>query len=68
MPTIKIKDLTDSIDLDRKAMLAILGGARRSGVTLPYDMRTRQGTRIVNFPGGLTSAQLTGSVLRQDRS
>ncbi|QAU34945.1 hypothetical protein [Janthinobacterium sp. 17J80-10] len=60
MSTLKIKDLSDSIDLDRKAMLAIAGGARRSGAALSYNPRSLQTTRLVNFPGGLTGIQLLG--------
>lgn len=54
MSNIKIKDLSDSIDLDRKAMLAIAGGARRSGNSLSYNAPRLQELRLVNFPGGLT--------------
>lgn len=67
MSTLKIKDLTDSIDLDRKAMLAIVGGARRTGAVLPYNAQAQQGTRLVNFAGGPGSFQLTGTGLRRGR-
>lgn len=65
MSTIKIKDLSDSIDLDRKAMLAIAGGARRSGLALSYNTRSQQNTRLVNYPGGLAGAQLLASGARK---
>lgn len=48
MATIAIKDLPESVDLDRQAMLAIAGGARFAG---------RQ-----DFPGrgGVRSARIVG--------
>lgn len=53
MATIIIKDLSDNLELDRKAMQAILGGARlgsRSGSAL----RARPGAQgIVNFGTGV---------------
>ena len=49
MSTIQIKDLADSIALDRKAMRAISGGARMRGPQL--SIRTEPiGNRIVNYP------------------
>ena len=53
MALIKVKDLPQSVDLDRKAMQAIVGGAR-AGVR-PVDLpgaTTRSG-RIVDYPPGL---------------
>jgi len=51
MATIVIKDLTESIDLDRRAMTSIIGGARTRGRYIPA--RTTGGiNRIVNYPRG----------------
>jgi hypothetical protein len=53
---ITIKDLPESVDLDRKAMAAITGGAR---VRAPQTILTRTtflGARIVNYPTTLLSA------------
>jgi hypothetical protein len=52
MALINVKDLPQSVDLDRKAMQAIVGGAR-TGVR-PVDLsgtKTRSG-RIVDYPPG----------------
>ena len=51
MATIVIKDLTESIDLDRQAMASIIGGARTRGRYIPRRTAT-SATRIVNYPGG----------------
>ncbi|OWW19893.1 hypothetical protein [Noviherbaspirillum denitrificans] len=50
MATIVIKDLTESIDLDRQAMTSIIGGARTRGRFIPQ--RATSTTRIVNYPRG----------------
>jgi hypothetical protein len=52
MALITIKDLPHSVDLDRKAMHAIVGGAR-AGVR-PADLSgaTIRGARIVDYPPG----------------
>lgn len=54
MATITIKDLTESIDLDRHAMQAITGGSRTSGRRTPFESTLFQSTRIVSYPAGLT--------------
>jgi hypothetical protein len=56
MALINVKDLPQSVDLDRKAMQAIVGGAR-TGVR-PVDLSretagTAPGGRIVDYPPGL---------------
>jgi hypothetical protein len=55
MPSLLIKDLPDSTELDREAMLAIVGGAR-SGTHQNFRLRPlpRPGTvtRIVSYPPG----------------
>ncbi|HSW17295.1 MAG TPA: hypothetical protein VLJ86_08725 [Ramlibacter sp.] len=52
MALIKIKDLPQSVDLDRKAMQAIVGGAR--GGVRPIDLTgaTARAGRIVDYPPG----------------
>jgi hypothetical protein len=59
MALITIKDLPQSIELDRKAMLAVVGGAR-AGVR-PFDLggATRQSGRIVDYPPGFNRDRLT---------
>jgi len=59
MALITIKDLSQSVELDRKAMLAIVGGAR-AGVQ-PTDLvgaALRTG-RIVDYPPGFNRDRLT---------
>jgi len=66
MATIVIKDLPDNIALDREAMTAITGGARRGGrqsiAAQPLAGRTiLRNTKIVNFPTGyLGGSQAAG--------
>jgi hypothetical protein len=51
MGVIKIKDLADSVELDRQAMGTIVGGARES---LRPSFRIRPGAtwnRVVDYPG-----------------
>lgn len=64
MATITIKDLTDSVELDRRAMAAISGGAR-SGGRQPLPVQRAVGsTRIVDYPAGISRKPLTaGSIL-----
>jgi hypothetical protein len=63
MPVIVIKDLPDSTELDREAMLAIVGGAR-SGVHRHFRPRTAPRksavTRIVPFPPGFAPTDESG--------
>lgn len=65
MATIVIKDLQESVDLDRQAMTAITGGARnRARQPLPAQSILRS-TRIVNYPPGFPRSTLTGNVPRK---
>lgn len=60
MANIVIKDLQESIDLDRKAMVAIIGGSRAGGrqhVLWDTIFRTN---KIVNYPPGITRNPLRG--------
>jgi len=57
MARIVIKDLTESVDLDRAAMIAIMGGARTPGRQAFPGNTISRGTRIVNivnYPAGFT--------------
>lgn len=53
MSTITIKDLSESTDLDRKAMLAIVGGARRGGYPVALASGPASGFRLFQYPTGL---------------
>ncbi|SAL59756.1 hypothetical protein AWB69_06612 [Caballeronia udeis] len=61
MAAILIKDLPDSVELDKQAMSAIAGGARSSSrQALRSYARPAGSTRIVNFPAsqiGVAAAQ-----------
>ena len=63
MAAILIKDLPDSVELDKQAMSAIVGGARtRTSKTLRTYATPASGTRIVNFPAsqiGVAAGQPT---------
>ena len=51
MAAILIKDLPDSVELDKQAMSAIVGGARSSARPAFRSYATpANSTRIVNFP------------------
>ena len=55
MANISIKDLANSVDLDREAMTAITGGARtRGSFGLPIVTAPR-GNRIIEYPAGMTN-------------
>ncbi|WP_432257742.1 hypothetical protein [Cupriavidus sp. TMH.W2] len=58
MAVIVIKDLPDSIDLDRQAMTAILGGGRTAGGQAWHGLRRQGAARIVDYPGGLPGNRL----------
>lgn len=61
MSTINIKDLTENTDLDRKAMLAIAGGARRGGYAIPIEAKAVSEFRLVNYPAGFGRISFTSS-------
>ncbi|WP_321793543.1 hypothetical protein [Caballeronia sp. J97] len=51
MAVIKIRDLADSVELDRQAMHTIVGGAR-DGVRPLFRIRPASNTnRVVDYPG-----------------
>jgi len=56
MTKLIIKDLTESVELDREAMTAIVGGARvgaRSSIAAPLIPAA---TRVVEYPPGFPAA------------
>jgi len=52
MAIVRIKDLPDSMEMDRKAMSTVIGGAR-SNVRKPNgsSFAKARGTKIVDYPG-----------------
>ena len=60
MAKIVIKDLTESVDLDRKAMLAITGGARTRGRQAALAHRISHLPRVLDYPAGFTRDPVTG--------
>jgi hypothetical protein len=56
MASIVIKDLPESIDLDRQAMTAIFGGARIRGRQGSVGRTIFRSGRVVNFPYFRTGA------------
>ena len=52
MALIKVKDLAQSVDLDRKAMQAIVGGARTGVRPVELSGPTNRSGRIVDYPPG----------------
>ncbi len=58
MANIVIKDLSESVDLDRKAMVAIIGGARTRGRQHVLGSAIFRATRIVNTPTGFPRNRL----------
>ncbi|HZZ13646.1 MAG TPA: hypothetical protein VFE79_23415 [Paraburkholderia sp.] len=70
MNKLVIKDLTDSVELDREAMAAIVGGARigaRLGVLTPPAPGSQ---RVVDYPPGFPNAHpgIAHDVKPRDRS
>ncbi|GAB3539755.1 hypothetical protein GCM10027343_07720 [Noviherbaspirillum agri] len=65
MAIIVIKDLQESVELDRQAMTAITGGARyRARQPQPAQSILRS-TRIVNYPPGFPRSAATGNLPRK---
>ncbi|KIG03708.1 hypothetical protein [Caballeronia concitans] len=50
MSVIKIRDLADSVELDRQAMTAIAGGARDAAHPW-FRVRASNPNRVVDYPG-----------------
>ena len=69
MAKLIIKDLTDSVELDREAMAAVVGGARvgvRLSVAAPLVPVT---ARVVEYPPGFPAAHRTiaDAVMQRNR-
>ena len=58
MSTITIKDLPDSMDLDRQAMSSITGGARLRGRQPLSGGTPARSDRIIDYPAGLPRSPL----------
>jgi hypothetical protein len=57
MPKLVIKDLPESIELDRAAMAAIVGGARTGGRFFGVAAQAvPAATRVVDYPAGFPTA------------
>jgi hypothetical protein len=57
MTTLAIKDLPESVELDRQAMAAIVGGAR-SGARYGSLLQPATGpARVVDYPQGVSSGR-----------
>ena len=54
MALINIKDLPQSNELDRRAMLAIVGGARAGARPTALVGTTFRSGRVVNYPPGFS--------------
>lgn len=61
MAIIVIKDLADSVDLDRQAMAAITGGARVRAPHLSFDRQILAASRIVSYPAGFAHNPLANA-------
>lgn len=64
MAKITIKDLSDSTELDRAAMQAIVGGARNGGRPLQPEPAPSGPTRIIDYPPGMPKGK--GTAPRRD--
>lgn len=53
MATLQIKDLSDSTELDREAMRAIVGGTRGGSQPWHAIQDVFKGRRIIDYPPGL---------------
>jgi len=60
MARIKVKDLPQSVDLDRRAMQAIVGGARTGVRPVDLSGATTRSGRIVDYPPGFGRDRPTG--------
>ncbi|WP_027800967.1 hypothetical protein [Paraburkholderia dilworthii] len=59
MAKLLIKDLTDSVELDREAMAAIVGGARIGARATSATPLAAASARIVEYPPGFPAAHQT---------
>ena len=61
MAVIVIKDLPDSVDLDKEAMVAITGGARIRAGHAWTPRKAGGGMRVISYPGGFPGQPLAGT-------
>ncbi|NPT44084.1 hypothetical protein GNZ12_22800 [Paraburkholderia sp. 1N] len=59
MTKLVIKDLTDSVELDRQAMAAIVGGARIGARASIAVQGVPGSARVVDYPPGFPAAHQT---------
>ncbi|CAE6735550.1 hypothetical protein R69927_00990 [Paraburkholderia domus] len=59
MAKLVIKDLTDSVELDRQAMAAIVGGARIGAHASVTAQVVPGSARVVDYPPGFPAARQT---------
>jgi hypothetical protein len=57
MAIIVIKDLPDSVELDRQAMAAIVGGARSGAQYGSLLQQAPNPTRLIDYPQGFLSTR-----------
>ncbi|WP_297352832.1 hypothetical protein [Paraburkholderia sp.] len=57
MAIIAIKDLPDSVELDRQAMAAIVGGARSGAQYGSLLQQAPNPTRLIDYPQGFLSTR-----------
>ena len=57
MATIAIKDLAESVDLDRRAMTAIIGGARIGTHAGVIAQPVPAASRVVDYPPGFPAVR-----------
>jgi hypothetical protein len=57
MATLAIKDLPDSVELDRQAMAAIVGGARSGARYGSLLQPASAPTRLFDYPQGFSSTR-----------
>jgi len=61
MAVIVIKDLSESVDLDRAAMSAIVGGARTSSSGRLGPQRRTALARLIQYPAGFPGNPAAGT-------
>jgi hypothetical protein len=61
MAVIVIKDLPESVELDREAMAAIVGGARGGGSQSWPPQRRTMLARLIQYPAGFPGTPFPGT-------
>jgi hypothetical protein len=67
MSTIVIKDLSESVELDREAMVAITGGSRIGG-RQPFVGRQLRSKGLVTFPKGFVSHSISNKQTKESKT